>query len=361
MRRTKVVTSACDSGRNPRGIRLGEWPSGSARDMDVTTPSARLSVPPLVSALAGPALIVLAIYAAVADRAAFVAAIAGAAGLIVLRAAFAERPFSNALIAFDAAAFAIFAYMRNDSLGFWLLPGPWAEVPPFDAAGATIALTLYAGGSIMALVGGSRGLRLIEAASLIAVPFLFNLLLVVGADWHMAEIGAFVTRRAAFPFALQVAIGRTLTLWFLAEAMFTLLSLISVNRLPRSGLAHALLALSGAVAAVTPHIANAAQLVPEPFPAIVFSSLCGALSQGGLWAIVYLMTGVPLDWLAGRPPRFDMAWDHWRTGFVKGAIYGGLFMALILIAAFILRAPGAEAILSRYALVVGALGGALLF
>ena len=119
-----------------------------------------------------------------------VAALAGAAALALLRSARAERPYSAALIAIDAAAFAIFAFQRNDSLGFWLLPGPWADVWRFNAPGATIALIMYAGGSIMALIGGFRGLRLIEALSLIAVPFLFNLLLTVGADWHMAEIGA---------------------------------------------------------------------------------------------------------------------------------------------------------------------------
>ena len=52
-----------------------------------------------------------------------------------------------------------------------------------------------------------------------------------------------------------------------------------------------------------------------------------------------------LDWLGGRPPSFETVWEHWRTGFVKGAIYGALFMGFVLIAALILSAPGAEAIL----------------
>ena len=80
-----------------------------------------------------------------------------------------------------------------------------------------------------------------------------------------------------------------------------------------------------------------------------------------MWAIVYLLTGVALDWLAGRPPRFETAWEHWRAGLVKGAIYGALFMGLILIAALILRAPGAASILDSAALLVGAVGGALIF
>ena len=102
-------------------------------------------------------------------------------------------------------------------------------------------------------------------------------------------------------------------------------------------------------------------MVAQPFLAIFFSSLCAALAQAGLWAIVYLLTGVALDWLGGRPPRFEVVWEHWRTGFIKGAIYGALFMGLILIAALILSAPGAAAILDGGALLVGPLIGALLF
>ena len=157
-------------------------------------PFARGSVGPTLLAFGGVALLAIAFYAAVAAREPIVAALAGAAGLALLRWARAERPYSPALIAVDAAAFAIFAFQRNDSLGFWGLPGPWADVWRFNAPGATIGLIVYVGGAIMALIAGFRGLRLIEALSLIAVPFLFNLLLTVGADWHMAEIGALVVR-----------------------------------------------------------------------------------------------------------------------------------------------------------------------
>ena len=166
---------------------------------------------------------------------------------------------------------------------------------------------------------------------------------------------------ASLPFSAQVAIGRALTLWFIGEAMATLITLASVNRLPRSPRRHGLFALSGAIAAATPSFANAAQWVAQPVLAIFVSSACAALAQAGLWAIVYLLTGIILDWLGGRPPRFDAAWEHWRTGFVKGAIYGALFMGFILLAALVLRAPGAGAFLDRYALFIGAFGGALAF
>jgi len=331
----------------------------------MTSPFARVAArrpePKALLAAAAAVLLACGFYAAVAALQPLLAALAGAAGLALLRRARAERPYSAALIAFDAAAFAIFAFQRNDSIGFWQLPGPWADVWRFNAAGATIALTAYAGGTIMALISGFRGLRLIEASSLIAVPFLFNLLMTIGADWHMAELGWIASAGSSLPFPAEVAIGRALTLWFVGEAMLTMIELVSVNRLPNSTRIHGLFALSGAVAALTPLIANAAQIVGQPFLAILFSSLCAALAQGGLWAIVYLLTGVVLDWLGGRPPRFAVAWEHWRTGFVKGAIYGALFIGFILVAALILRAPGATAVLGGGSLLIGPIGGALAF
>jgi cyclic beta-1,2-glucan synthetase len=329
--------------------------------MMMTPPVARRIAATAAPTAAGLVLIAFGFYFAVAAREPVFAAIAGAGGLALLRVALAERPYSMALLAVDAAAFAIFSFQRNDGLGFWQLPGPWSDVFRFNVPGATIGLAIYFGGSIMALIGGDRGLRLVEAFSLIAVSFLFNLLVTLAADWHMAEIGALVTVHAALPFPAQVAVGRALTLWFLGEALLTLVSLVSVNRFPRSQRTHALFALSGVVAAATPLFANAAQWVSLPLLAIVFSSACAALAQGGLWAIVYLMTGILLDWLAGRPPRFDAAWDHWRTGFVKGAIYGALFMGFILVAAVVLRVPGAASFLSLFALGVGAVAGAILF
>ena len=233
--------------------------------MEMTSPFARSfvrrPVAPTSVAAAGAAALALGFYMAIDAGQPVVAALAGAVGLALLRWARAERPYFAGLIAADAAAFAIFAFQRNDLIGFWQLPGPWADVWRFNPAGATIALIVYTGGSIMALIAGFRGLRLIEALSLIAVPFLFNLLMAIGADWHMAELGAMATGHAGLPFPVQVAIGRALTLWFVGDAMLTMINLVSVNLLPNSARTHGLFALGGGLAAATPLIANSAQMV----------------------------------------------------------------------------------------------------
>lgn len=168
--------------------------------MDTTPAVPRRPSAQVSPVIGGAALVLAGIWLAVAERQAIPAAIAGAGGLALLRWAVAERPYSQALAVVDAAAFALFALARNDGLGFWQLPGPWLDVLRFNLPSAAISLILYFAASAMALTAGSRGLRIVEALSLIAVPFLFNILIVVGADWHMAEIGAFVTQRFPAPF-----------------------------------------------------------------------------------------------------------------------------------------------------------------
>lgn len=129
--------------------------------MEMTSPFSRPEArrPAALWIAGGAALLAAGFYAAIVAQAPIVAGLLGAAGLHLLRQARAERPYPAAVILLDAAAFAIFAFQRNDSLGFWQLPGPWADVWRFNAASATIALIVYAGGSIMALIGGFRGFR----------------------------------------------------------------------------------------------------------------------------------------------------------------------------------------------------------
>ena len=117
-------------------------------------------------------------------------------------------------VALDAAAFAIFALMRNDSAGFWQFAGPWSDVPHFNVAGAAIAYVIYVGGSLAALLSRYRGLRAVEALGLIAIPFLFNLVVTLGADWHMRELGALLSPDVPRSFQGQVAVGRAVVLLF---------------------------------------------------------------------------------------------------------------------------------------------------
>ena len=92
----------------------------------------------LAFALVGAALIAGAVDASLTAQQWIIAAIAGAAGMALWRLALVGA-WSSPLMLLDAAAFALFAIQRNDSLGFWQLAGPWADVPRLNVADASIA------------------------------------------------------------------------------------------------------------------------------------------------------------------------------------------------------------------------------
>jgi len=314
----------------------------------------------LLLVVAGAALIALAIGASLNAQSWLVAAIAGAGGLALWRSAVTSRPVSPVIVGLDALAFATFAYMRNDAMGFWQLPGPWSDVPHFNVAGAAIAYAVYLTGSLVGLLSARRQLTPIEAIGLIAIPFLFNLAMAMGADWHMQELAARVGA-GALPFQGQVLVGRALIMFACGEAMLIAFSLIGTGRVIAQIPAHLLMLTGAVLAALTPLLANEAQVVAQPALAIIFSTFLAGLAQAGLWAIVYVMTGLTLDLLGGRPPRFASAYGHWRTGFVKGAIYGAIFMFIVLTLALPLRVPSIVDFIKANALIVSPFAGALAY
>ncbi|HLH48404.1 MAG TPA: glycosyl transferase family 36, partial [Roseiarcus sp.] len=324
--------------------------------------TARKPLPSLAFAAGGAVLVAAGLWTSLALQAWIVAALLGAAGLAGWRYAATRSLGSPIEIALDAAAFAIFAIVRNNAIGFWQLPGPWKDVPFFNLSGAEIAYAVYLGGFLCALVLGRRGLRAVEALSLIATPFLFNLLMTIAADWHMQQLGALLTSGLPLSFQGQVFIGRAAILFVVAEAMLAAFATMRMGRPALDPKLHGLLVVVAALAAATPPLANFAQLAGfSPALAIIVGAVFAALAQAGLWSIVYVLTGVALDWIGGKPPSTLSVYAHWRAGLVKGAIYGGLFMFGILAVAAPLRVPAFAAFAETNALLLSPLVGALAF
>ncbi|MGO4869860.1 MAG: hypothetical protein ACLPGW_04510, partial [Roseiarcus sp.] len=259
--------------------------------MDPMATRARISA--LAFALIGALFVAFAMFVSLSARNWIVAGLAGAAGLALWRRAllgvWPARP-----ILLDAAAFAIFAFQRNDYLGFWQLAGPWADVLRFNEADAAIGYAVYLAGTLAALTGSYRALRPIEAIGLVAIPFLFKLAVVLGADWHMAELGALATAGVAAPFQFQVFVGRVVVLFCISEIGLEILSLVGVGRLARTPKLHGLVLAIAALGALTPLLANFAQNVAAPLPAIGFGALFAALAQAGLGGLVHFATGLAL-------------------------------------------------------------------
>ncbi|HXW21028.1 MAG TPA: hypothetical protein VEK35_11040, partial [Roseiarcus sp.] len=316
----------------------------------------------IVLTAAGSLLLGAGVWASLSGQQWTWAAMLGAAGLALWRWAICRSPGPAWLIFVDAADFAIFALVRNNSIGFWQLPGPWSEVPYFNAAGAAIAYGVYLSAALGALLVARRALTFVEALCLIGTPFLFNLVMTLAADWHMQELGALLTPGLALPFQAEVFVGRAVFLFVAAEATVLAFATIRTGRPLADLRLHGLLIGVAALAAGTPLIANFAQVAgAAPFLAIIWASALAALAQAGLWSVVYVFTGVALDWMGDKAPTFSSVCGHWRAGLVKGAIYGGLFMLGVTALAAPLRITALAAFAKASAVLLSPLVGALSF
>ncbi len=94
---------------------------------------------------------------------------------------------------------------------------------------------------------------------------------------------------------------------------------------------------------------------------IFIAVAAAALAQAGLWSLTFLLTGVAMDALRGAPPTFVKVFFHAKSGFSKGAIYGGVFMFLLLVTALVLRQPWFAALIWQQPLLLGAGCGFLLY
>jgi cyclic beta-1,2-glucan synthetase len=314
----------------------------------------------------------------------FVLAIAlmGAAALGLWYLVLAKGLPSPISFVLDIVAVGAIAYVRNPSLAVWQLPGHWLDwqlpshwlevaanllgtandVRAISPAGAVVACSVYFIASLTALAWGNRTLSLGERIGIILLPLAFNLVLALGSAELMRELGDRLAHGAIGDIG-SIALGRMTLIFVLEEVLIGILLVTMVGRWLGDLRLHLLLAGAAIHAALTPWIADLpARLSQQPHGLQVAASIgCAAAAQAGLWAIVFLLTGSLIDSLLGKPPIYFAAVKHWTSGLVKGAIYGGLFMLIVLVLATSLRAEDLLAWGGHHLLLSAALAGGLLF
>ena len=175
---------------------------------------------------------------------------------------------------------------------------------------------------------------------------------------------ALATAGLVTSFPAQVFVGRALVLFFMTEVGLA----IAVADRRRSAARersklHALMLAIAAFGALTPLLANFAQSRRRAGRRRSSSARCSPRSRRRVCGASSIS---PPAWRSTRSrggrrasPRVH---GHWRAGFVKGAIYGGVFMLLVLA----VSAPSARSAAwwpsrSRHARVVAPIAGALAF
>ena len=134
-----------------------------------------------------------------------------------------------------------------------------------------------------------------EAVGVLLLPLLFNLMLLLGSGVLMDRLGFWLTAETAVDDAYRGAIGRAVVLVVFMEALDVALRGLVAGRLPQDPRLHALLVGSAIHAAVTPLLADITQgtTAAGPIVQIALGIVTAALPSPGLWALVFMVTGLP--------------------------------------------------------------------
>ena len=283
-----------------------------------------------------------------------VAGLFAAIALLLLRPA-VGRIRQGVDFAFDFAAVGALAFLCDPAGVLWRAPQSLAQLFALTSVGASVAVVLYLVGAAFAPSASRFAMR----AALLALPLLFCLLIALGSP-VIGELGGALFLGFDVPERVRVLAGRILVVFLLNEAVIVGAPLALGRYLPQQWRPHGVLSLAAFVAALTPEIASLASTsyiaqLPAPV-AVVLAAIAAAVAQAGLWGETYLVTQSMAGMLRGTPSLPVIVFNDWRTGAAKGAVYGLVFMALLLAVGLVVSFPPAVSLIAAS----GPIGGALL-
>ncbi len=239
----------------------------------------------------------------------------------------------------------LLALAADGSLHVWQAPAAWPYLLHLSGPASGLVLILYLAATASLLLTRGRPPSPLAAVCFLLGPLLFNVLLVLQSPALLETLG----RRLALGAVQAGPALRTIGIWGVValfnEAIAVTLSRLKSGRWPRDVRLHLLLFAAAAWAALTPTIAawgTSPSLSALPAPLRPAAALAATiLSQAGLWAQTFLVTGLLLDAFRGRPPAWYWVERHFREGLGKGAVYSGLFIGLMMSIAGLLAWPEA--------------------
>lgn len=287
------------------------------------------------------------------------------AGLAGAGAIYALRPTHDLLrqavaTAVDFIVLTIFAFFCDPANPLWREPETAEQIIRFSSVGAGVAVGLY----ILGVAGVNARSRMVLRGGLFALPYIFSLVLALGAP-PITQLGGAMLFGVEAPETLRKILGRTLVLFLLNEAVVVGVPLALGRFLPPQWRPHRILLGAAFLASFTPFIASAETLyvtpyLPKPLAAIGAAFLV-ALAQAGLWGETYLVTQSLAGLLRATPSLSAVVYHDWRVGAEKGFVYGFVFMAVVLAAGLAASFPPAAALISATGPLGAAALGALIY
>ncbi|MFM8860392.1 MAG: GH36-type glycosyl hydrolase domain-containing protein [Methylocystis sp.] len=301
-------------------------------------------------------LIFSSVQIALGPSGAFLAGLSAAAAIYLIRVR-ADFKLSAQLLAVDFLTVAILASLVDGDGVLWRAPNTLLNLCQFSPIGGVSAVLVYVFGIIALRARSQFALRF----GLAVIPFLFSFLIALGAP-PIAQLGKIFFLGFNAPEGLTSLIGRTLILFLLNEAVVVGVPLALGRFQPQEWRPHGILLISAFLASLTPVIASAETLfitlfLPYPLTALLAVGL-GALAQAGLWGQTYLVTQALAGLLRATPSLSVVVFNDWRIGAEKGAVYGLVFMAVVLGIGLIVRHPEVVALIQMGGPVAAAFIGA---
>ena len=288
-----------------------------------------------------------------------VAGFFAAAALWLLRAN-PDRVRQGIDIAIDFCAVGALALLCDRAGVLWRQPQTFDQIFAFSPVGAGVATGLYVIG--VAAIRGRNDLAM--RAGLFLVPFVFSLTMALGSP-PIDQLGAIVLFGVDAPQYLRSIVGRTIVLFLLNEAVVIGAPIALGRFLPREWRPHGILFIAALAAAVTPMLASLVSVrgiafLPPPF-AQISATAASALAQAGLWGETYLVTQSLAGLLRATPSLSVIVFSDWKSGAEKGAIYGLVYMGLLLFVGLFATWPLSVTLITSSGVVGAALIGAVAF
>jgi cyclic beta-1,2-glucan synthetase len=219
----------------------------------------------------------------------------------------------------------------SSSLAILQAPAAWSELFLLSQTVAAAAALFYHLAGAYRLATTGKHLNAASAVLIVGTPYVIGGLTLLESGNLLRSAGNFITAAlvADRPEISELA-GRVFVLFSFNEAVALGLGLATRGVLTRSFRAHTSMLAVAVAAVVAPWVAAmgsgatvaAAPAIPR-FAAILLTTM---ISQAGLWAEAYLVTGLIMDAIHGQAPSGGSASGHPVTGMKKAMVYSGVFM-----------------------------------
>ena len=265
----------------------------------------------------------------------------------------------------DGLVVGLLALSSDPAMKVWQAPAAWHDLFAMTSPVAGIAGIVYLLLVAYAFKRTGRHLSPAAGCSMVLAPLLFNCLLLLQSPEMLQHIGSCLAR--SMPVSPEVLqwLGTAVVLVAVNEAVAVGLHVLCAGRVCTDARLHLLLVVSALLASTTPSIArwgSGAQLASLPAVAGTVVAIAAAvLSQAGLWAQTFLITGLIMDALNAKNPLWYRGSGHFSGGFIKGAVYSLVFMGLVHSISGLICLPSARSLLAAYPLLSACLFGAVLF